>query len=863
MLIYHKKYILLLFLSSLSSRVLISQNLKNNFVQYTRKDGLSSNETYCVIEDKKGYIWISADKGVVRYNGNKFQKIDLPDNVVFKIKESDDGKIWFFTYTGRLSYFFNEKIYSYQYNDTIQKYAQRLLISDAYIFPNNELYIKSINKYDYFIDRLGHIKLIENDRKENNQVPMVFIDNYKNNRLFIRHINNPSFKSKENYTIQDIRLNNSYKINIKTPSIIKFSEGNLDSKGNVYLSLQNWFVKITMDGKVMSKNLTNQIVSTFYNIKQNLFYFGLENNGFSILDEELTTLYSNKLNGETVSSICNNFNNDIWVTTNSNGAYKIENPLRGKILSNWLNNESTTSICKYNSNIYLFSTANGINFFENGNSKKLITTENKLTSDLIHLSKKTFLWISPENNISQKAIQKAIYLNQKVEKLIKLNIKTKPHFLCDSSIVIVNPSGLMFYPKNIDYENLTNEKIKEIYKNDKNSKDPKNKFTIKKIDSIFVKNISILNCDNILMGTLNNLYRYNIPTNKANIHIPQTTIFQKGVNYITPFKNNTQAIAIRFGGLALIKDTTVIANITEPDGILDNSITYILPDSNKLWLASSKGLSCITFQSLFPVKYTIKNFGKEVGLGNEIIYQIIRFKKDILAATSKGIFKLNNVDSLLALPPKPIPFYVTTISTYLGDTTNITSISLPHNKNRVSINFDAIEFTTPTDIEYYYHIVNSDSTWFSISNPQLILQDLSPGTYLVELKAILPKQGRTSEIKQITITIEKPWWLKTISLTTFALGLIGLLYLFSNWRIKKAKKEAQEKNEIATKMLKLEQNALQAQMNPHFIFNCLTGIQQLMNNNNIDEANEYLVTFSRLIRRTLENSSPRVYYTAR
>jgi ligand-binding sensor domain-containing protein len=155
-------------------------------INYTKENGLPSNETYCVIKDKKGYIWIGTDKGVVRYNGNKFQKFDLPDNVVFKIKEADDGKIWFFTYTGKLSYFLNDKIYPYKYNDTIQKYAQRLLISDAYIFKNDELLIKSINLYDYQILQNGTIKLLHKHNNHNSLFDSLHITK-KESQIVITH----------------------------------------------------------------------------------------------------------------------------------------------------------------------------------------------------------------------------------------------------------------------------------------------------------------------------------------------------------------------------------------------------------------------------------------------------------------------------------------------------------------------------------------------------------------------------------------------------------------------------------------------------------------------------------------------------
>jgi LytS/YehU family sensor histidine kinase len=53
----------------------------------------------------------------------------------------------------------------------------------------------------------------------------------------------------------------------------------------------------------------------------------------------------------------------------------------------------------------------------------------------------------------------------------------------------------------------------------------------------------------------------------------------------------------------------------------------------------------------------------------------------------------------------------------------------------------------------------------------------------------------------------------------------------------------------------LERMALQAQMNPHFIFNCLTSVQQYIVDQDIPSANKYITGLAKLIRLTLHNSS--------
>lgn len=63
-----------------------------------------------------------------------------------------------------------------------------------------------------------------------------------------------------------------------------------------------------------------------------------------------------------------------------------------------------------------------------------------------------------------------------------------------------------------------------------------------------------------------------------------------------------------------------------------------------------------------------------------------------------------------------------------------------------------------------------------------------------------------------------------------------------------------EKLRLKQQSTNLEMQALRAQMNPHFIFNCLTAINHFILNKDTDSASDYLIRFSRLIRLVLINS---------
>ncbi|TCC98548.1 sensor histidine kinase [Pedobacter hiemivivus] len=87
-------------------------------------------------------------------------------------------------------------------------------------------------------------------------------------------------------------------------------------------------------------------------------------------------------------------------------------------------------------------------------------------------------------------------------------------------------------------------------------------------------------------------------------------------------------------------------------------------------------------------------------------------------------------------------------------------------------------------------------------------------------------------------------------IVAFAIGLafLVILYFTKKRNKKKLAEKEQQKN-----MAKLQLNSIRSQLNPHFLFNALSGIQNLMNKNEIDNANKYLSKFARLTRNVLDD----------
>jgi LytS/YehU family sensor histidine kinase len=86
--------------------------------------------------------------------------------------------------------------------------------------------------------------------------------------------------------------------------------------------------------------------------------------------------------------------------------------------------------------------------------------------------------------------------------------------------------------------------------------------------------------------------------------------------------------------------------------------------------------------------------------------------------------------------------------------------------------------------------------------------------------------------------------------------LISVLTIL-NIRLKRRNERLKNQNllsELEQRTSEMEMQALRAQMNPHFIFNCLNSINMFIVKNESVAASDYLTQFSRLIRLVLNNS---------
>jgi LytS/YehU family sensor histidine kinase len=148
--------------------------------------------------------------------------------------------------------------------------------------------------------------------------------------------------------------------------------------------------------------------------------------------------------------------------------------------------------------------------------------------------------------------------------------------------------------------------------------------------------------------------------------------------------------------------------------------------------------------------------------------------------------------------------------------------------------------------------VKIDKSVFKKSgNYEIIIQPSSFTRYnmsLQELEKYTTRHTLTIKLEEENYTKKDLYRYTLIIALSMAAAFIAVLYLNKRRSKSKLAEEEQQKNTA-----KLQLNTIRAQLNPHFLFNALSGIQNLMNKNETDNANKYLAKFARLTRNVLDD----------
>ncbi len=306
-------------------------------------------------------------------------------------------------------------------------------------------------------------------------------------------------------------------------------------------------------------------------------------------------------------------------------------------------------------------------------------------------------------------------------------------------------------------------------------------------------------------------------------------------------KNGEIAFPDPFNGIGIyFPETKEIRLISQKEGLLSNNVSSIEVDAQgNFWTFSTEGIS-----KIMGVNYSVANYRhpklakiQEIACGYDGM---------VYVAAAEGLYRFNGN---MLKPDKASGKLLINKLEVMGKTYPFAStFNLPPGQSDIQISFSFIDLYSGQQPAFEYRF-EKDGEWKSLGERNTIsFSRLSPGSYSLTIRE--KHENNPTQWQTLSWTIDKPFW-QTYGFITAGLLITGLLvYFFTQRRIRAIR----EKAALQQKIAETEMAALQAQMNPHFIFNSINCIDAMVQEGDKYNATTYLNKFAKLLRNVLEGS---------
>jgi hypothetical protein len=278
----------------------------------------------------------------------------------------------------------------------------------------------------------------------------------------------------------------------------------------------------------------------------------------------------------------------------------------------------------------------------------------------------------------------------------------------------------------------------------------------------------------------------------------------------------------------------------------------------QVWISSNNGIAQVVLKDLLKsfrlqrVCFLVNHYKFETGIQN------VEFNS---RTPNKGTLLENGdiVFSSLAGPVIIKPQNNEQFNNLLADiiVENITVNGKPYNAlskkltitegDQVQVMFTLSTFSLERSLQFEYRIKGYREEWTALNSRQIILDNLPSGSYELQIRLNSGKRSRFIDL-EVKDSYPNAWIWQILLLL-----VIIVLIVFLTFRITRYFQQKKHSTDTLKQHVKvLEIDSLQAQMNPHFVFNCLNTIQFLFISGNNARANKYLSDFSSLLRISLE-----------
>jgi|GEM_PF-6077322 len=768
---------------------------------------LEGTTVYDVLRDHNGVMWFGTNTGLVRYDGYEmvtFSTSDgLPGNEILRLHLTEDNRLWMLNFNGNPSFFQDGIIYTPQ--------NTRWLEGAVSGEPHTSIF--SENNTVFIASEYGEIKVIKNEEVYN-FTPLGYFrpvfNLFKDGHILYMLDNSQT----ELYRYD---LNTKVIIDTKTFNGVRSSRvGMID--GEPYVPSEKGIAALKPNTEpsefnFQDRGIFDKIIS-FAHTDDRYFAVGTEN-GLFFLNRDTQSPATKILDDYFISSVFYDAEGNIWATTLGHG-------------------------------VFLFPAGFWQTF-------RVTTSE----MDISRFMTAAIL----DDNIAIAGFSEQIYWWDSNRQRNRITMNLNPVFRAEIN-QLAYKDGL-----------LCISTVDGVYIADASNENPLNaEFISVPVSS--TKDIHIQNRDTLFIASIEGIHR--LTRNDSGSFDNHYEYLGRSITVL-----KTQELGVVFGtssGVYYIKDDEILLLMKELDGQQVTEITqtidgslfigtngsglwkynnglteWMFPENTRLksvrdiaeaddgsvWIATSQGL--FRLQDDMLELFDEGNFNSVVLKGDDILY----------TSTETGIFTKQE-----RLILKPVELKLREYR-FMADNQPVWSkdaYRFSHNTQTITVEARAAFYRKRNELEYHYTFDDSNDGWLISKLPELVFREQPPGNYTLRIKAVVPSEGLSSDPITIRYEIIPPVW-QRMWFIIIGIGLImGALLFGFDIRLNRVRRKEAEKLKQYAKMVELEQQAMSAMMNPHFVFNVLNSIRYYMGGETPEKAQEYLAQFARLIRLQLESS---------
>lgn len=789
-------YVLILSFSYLSS-----QGQSFRFDYYGVADGISEDFAYSIVQDDNGYLLVSTDEGIYKFNGFNFERIYSEDDKTKFVSsyKAIDGTIWFGKSSGGVLKYSEGKFESIPLLKKVDVDEEQTKVSRVTDFFEHQeaiwiatqksgifridnsnsvtKYVKGIEDFNiYSFAKTKHGFLIGTDMG-----------------LYQSSLEGDSIISKE---VEDIFYSN---INCITTANSSYLIGT-ESLGAFNLTIDRENKINIMPIKMGENDLSKFHINHIFNDGNNSVWVSTNKKGLLQLcmnEEEVChemIMYSQGGLKEvkTVKECFIDRERNVWIASIDEGVVSLRNDFFSFYqLNNISPDRVVYTLAKAENNSFWIGTENRV--MRCSVSPWRVEEEYSVNEGL-PLTEYSSLVIDEEETIWVGSIDKGLFYKRKEETRftslkfpLEYQDKTIYHLsIYNSKIYISTDFGL------IEVEDY---KFNRIYS-------MKNGLPHNKIATTFP------NGERLMVATRANEISFLQGDSVYIEKIPITRDYRDSgmMQYVTD-ETGKLWVSTSGAGISSVEGDQSLM-LTEADGLMSNFVHSMLCDSdNQLWMTHRGGLGKYNIaDSVFTTYDPVE--GRKIDFSNNA--SLIDDAGRLWFGTNRGLIRYRS-DLDFANGQSPIvniiKVEVNRERAYYSEEEkieidyNLKDFSLNEEKKYdIKVQFEGVSLKNPSGVVYYYKIVDKKTaikdeidskdlaSWTKTSDRETVQIKVSAGDYLFKIMAFNADGIGGDEITTIEISIDKPFWEKKEFWLFLAIILFAVFFTVIKIREKRFKK---------------------------------------------------------------------------